>query len=236
MYIEEVNRAAGGKLKLSCYDPATKALYDYDVRLMDNKALRAKVDIFMAQRSVKHYIIINNFEYDRRIIDFEAHNVQCSLFFTLPSGKMYRWKDVGVSPINIREDTVINITSSKSVLPYDRREYPRYPVECEGEVKWTVSKSERCVVKDISQEGIGILIEATDMPHHKGAPATVTWEETADFDNSGRETKRTLSVNAAVVRRQTMSDGKIIIGMILAKKSPSTREYIDWVERNKGLM
>lgn len=236
MYIEDVNKATDCALKLSCHDPATKALYDYDVNLMTDKTLRAKVNIFMNQKNIRHYIIIDDFEYDRKIIDFEFHSVECSLILTLKSGKIYRWEDVGVSSVNIGGTTVMSITSSKSVMPYDRRNYPRFPVEIEGEVKWTVSKSEKCVVKDISQEGIGILIENTDAPHHKGQPATVTWTETADFDNSGKDSTRTMSVNANVIRRQTLTDGKIIIGMELGKKSPETKEYVDWISLNKGLV
>ncbi len=231
MYIEDVNRATDCTLKLSCHDPATKALYDYDVNLMTDKALRAKVNIFMSQKNVRHFVIIENFKYDRKIIDFEAHNVECSLILTLKSGKIYRWEDVGISPVIIGGNEVISVTSTKSVMPYDRRNYPRFPVECDGEVKWSDSKSEKCVVKDISQEGIGILIETTDAPHHKGQPATVTWTETADFDNSGKASVRTISVNAKVVRRQTMPDGKIIIGMELEKKSLATGEYINMIQR-----
>ncbi len=236
MYIEEVNKASGCTLKLSCHDPATKALYDFDVNVMKDKALSFKINMLMSQRRVKHYITIDNFEYDRKIIDFDAHNVECSLFLTIKSGKVYCWEDVGVHPVNIGGKDVINITSSISVMPYDRRNYPRYPIECEGEVKWANSNSEKCVVKDISMEGIGILIEATDAPHHKGQQATVTWEETAGFDNSGSVTKRALSVNARVVRRQTMADGKIVIGMELEAKSRSTQEYIDWISLNKGMI
>ena len=236
MYIEDVNKATDCALKLSCHDPATKALYDYDVKLMTNKTLRAKVNIFMMQKNIRHYIIIDEFEYDRKIIDFEAHNVECSLILTLKSGKIYRWEDVGFSTVNMGDITVISITSSKSVMPYDRRNYPRYPIECDGEVKWSKFKSEKCVVRDISQEGIGILIEMTDAPHHKGQPATVIWTETADFNNTGQESKRTMSVNASVVRRQTLSDGKIVIGMELVAKSIATKEYINWISLNKGLM
>ena len=66
MYIEDVNRAKDCTLKLSCHDPATKALYDYDVNLMTDKDLRAKVNIFMSQKNVRHFVIIENFKYDRK--------------------------------------------------------------------------------------------------------------------------------------------------------------------------
>ncbi|MCR4611886.1 MAG: hypothetical protein K5644_08315 [Lachnospiraceae bacterium] len=237
MYIEEIARTPKCTLKLSCLDPQTNALLDFNAVLLQDTALKQKLSMFLAKKKISHYILVNNIIYDKKNIDFASHSVQSTLYAILPNGKTYRWRNVSVSFIKIGTDSNATcIISKQNATEYNRRDKFRIPVDCPGFVQWDgLDMPDRCIIKDVSHDGVGIMLKKTSTKIFKGMPATVSWEETAKFDGTDRVTTRNFKIPAEIVRRKTQLDGNIIVGFRVPEEPQAINEYITWAQKQMGL-
>lgn len=237
MYIEELTTIEC-TLKLSCYDPKTKALLDFDAVFLDNPSAKAKIDTFLSSKKVSHYIVVENIEYDKKSIDFSSPTVENTLYATLKNGKTYRWRNAAVSFIRVGSDTQATFIVSKAFAsPYNRRDTFRIPVDCDGFVFFGDKESPvKCVVRDVSHDGIGISLDELNIKLLRGLPARITWEETAHFDSSDRKTTRKFSVEAEVVRRKTGLDGTVNVGFHMKKEPDAIRDYIQWAQTHRSVI
>ena len=238
MYIEEILKTPDCTMKLSCFDPETKGHLDFNATLLTDPAIKGKIDAFLAKKSLTHYIVVNNIIYDKKSIDFSSHNVESTLFATLKTGNTYKWSKVAVSFIRIGKDNYATcIVSKTNAMPYNRRDTFRIPVDCDGFVFWEGDDMpEKCVVKDVSHDGIGILMEKTRIKLLKGLPATISWEETAYFDSNDHKSTKNFKVQGEVVRRNTGLDGDMIIGFRVPKEPEPIRDYIQWAQTHRGFI
>lgn len=235
MYIEEILKIPDCTLKLSCFDPETNALLDFDAILLSNQELKSQIDFYLKQKSIEHYILVENIIYDKKKIDFSSQTVESTLYLTQKSGKTYRFKNVKVTFIRVSNQNLATcITTSQNAFPYNRRDTFRIPVDCDGLVYWDDDETpEKCVIRDISHDGIGISLKKTSRKLLKGLPAKITWEETANFDNN-RSSTRKFIVNARIVRRQTTLEKEIKIGMQLKEEPKAIKDYIQWAQVHRG--
>ena len=97
LYIDEILKNTNCTLKLSCFDPESNALLDFDVVLLSNQELKQRIDSYLTKKGFIHYIIVENIIYDKKKIDFSSKTVESSLYMTLKNGKTYRFKNVKVT-------------------------------------------------------------------------------------------------------------------------------------------
>ena len=237
LYIDEILKNTNCTLKLSCFDPESNALLDFDVVLLSNQELKQKIDSYLTKKGFIHYIIVENIIYDKKKIDFSSKTVESSLYMTLKNGKTYRFKNVKVTFIRVSNENLATcITTKQNAFPYNRRDTFRIPVDCDGLVYWDEDeKPEKCYINDVSHDGIGISLTQTSRKLLKGLPAKVTWEETAHFDNNKPSTRK-FTVHARIVRRQTTLDNIIKIGMQMKEEPDAIRDYIQWAQVHRGFI
>ena len=234
MLIEEINAIDGAKLKLSCFDPNTKALLDFNLTLLENQAVKDKLNAFLVQKKIQHFLLVENVIYDKKVIDFSSHTVESNLYMTMSNGKTYRWPKVGVNFMKVGKELVTCIISKQNAMPYNRRDTFRIPVDQEGFVIWeTKDMPERCTVRDVSHDGFGISMKEPGVTLGKGLGATISWEETANFDGNKQST-RTYRATGKVTRRQTRLEGEMVIGFVMEDEPDGIRDYIQWAQTHRG--
>lgn len=222
-------------MKLSCFDPETNALLDFDAILLSNQELKLRIDSYLKKKGIPHYILVENIIYDKKKIDFSSDTVQNTLYLILENGKTYRFKNVKVTFIRVSNQNLATcITTSQNAFPYNRRDTFRIPVDCPGLVYWDDDeKPDKCTIRDVSHDGIGISLYETSRKLLKGLPAKITWEETANFE-SNRSSTRKFTVYARIVRRQTTLENEIKIGLQLKEEPDAIRNYIQWAQVHRG--
>lgn len=236
MYIDEIAKIEGCKIKLSSFEPNTKRTLDFNVVQKRDPQILKKVGNFLAQKNLFHFIVIENVVHKNKTVDFSSRAIENTLYMAQPDGKVYRWSKVGVAVIRIGEERLTCIVSNHIAKPYNQRDTFRISVDCYGTVLFSgAEKPEACMVRDVSHEGIGIQMKETKTHLGKGLPAEISWEETAHFDDSGKMTTRKYTVNAELVRAKKNLDGQMVLGFQQTEETDPIREYIQWAQRSKGI-
>ena len=123
LYIDEILKNTNCTLKLSCFDPESNALLDFDVVLLSNQELKQRIDSYLTKKGFIHYIIVENIIYDKKKIDFSSKTIENSLYMTLKNGKTYRFKNVKVTFIRVSNENLATcITTKQNAFPYNRRD------------------------------------------------------------------------------------------------------------------
>lgn len=236
MYIEQIPTVPDISLKLSCFNPENKATLDFDAILLTDPMLKAKLDSFIRKKGITHYIIVKNIIYDKKKIDFSSKTIESTLYANMKNGKTYRWAKVGVSFLKIGSDNYATCILSKlNATPYNRRETFRLPVDQEGLVYWEDdSMADNCIIKDISHDGIGLLLNQSSRKLLRGMSAKITWDETAHFDNSDKATTKSFTVIADIVRRKNTLEGETVIGLKMKEEPDPIKDYIQWAQVHRG--
>ena len=235
MLVEEINSIADATLKLSCLDPQTNALLDFDVTLLANQEVKDKFNAFLKKKNIEHFLLLENVVYDKKRIDFSSKSIESTLYLTMKNGKTYRWTKVGVNFMKMGPDTLVTcIITKQNAMPYNRRDTFRIPVDQNGFVFWEGDDMpEKCIVKDVSHNGFGISMKETRVKLLKGLVASISWDETANFEGDKTST-RTYKVKGKLIRRQTRLEGDMIIGFKVDDEPDGIRDYIQWAQTHRG--
>ncbi len=239
MYIEEIGGKEGCTLKLSSLDTATGHTSDFDVVLSNDAGTREKLNAFLVQKNLHHFIIVENVVYDSKMVDFGSETVENTLYMTQPNGKVYRWTKVGVSFIRVKNSNVpaTCILSNQDAQPFNRRESFRIPIDQYGTVLWSGEEaSEKCMVLNVSHTGIAILMEETKVELGIGYPAEITWSETIFSDEKKSQVSHVYKVQADLVRVQPKLDGKFVVGFTLRNEPDPVRDLIQRVQTSRGIV
>lgn len=235
LYIEQILKIPNCTLKLSSFDPEKNSLLDFDANLLSDLSVKIKLDSHFKKNKISHYILVDHIIHDEKKIDFSSDIVENTLYMIQENGKTYRWPKVKVVFIRMSNENLATcIMSNQNAFPFNRRDTFRIPVDQDGLVYWDEDETpEKCTIRDISHDGIGISLPKTSRKLLKGLPAKIIWEETANFDNN-RSSTRKYTVQARIIRRQTRLENEIRIGLQMSNEPDAIRDYIQWAQTHRG--
>ncbi|MCR5099218.1 MAG: PilZ domain-containing protein [Lachnospiraceae bacterium] len=238
MFIENIYEIEGCTLSLSCLDAASGHTMDFDATVSRDTGAKEKVKAFLANKGISHFIIVDNVVYDKKRVDFGSEQVDNTLYMTQPNGKVYRWGKVGVSFIKIGSNSMVTcILSNSDAKPFNRREAFRIAVDQYGTVLWSGEEApEKCMVMNISHNGVAILMNETKVTLGIGYPAEISWSETIVSDENKSQASHVYKVQAKLVRVQPRLDGSFVVGFKIPDEPAAVHDMIQKVQTSRGIV
>lgn len=237
MYVEEI-KEKNGIIRVSSIDKTNEQQMDFDLDLLTDRDVLQKLDFFLAQRNIKHYIVVKNALYENKKVSFSSDNVQNDLYFIQENGKVIRWENVAVSFIRIGESNVATcISTAMNARGFNRRASFRVPIDQYGYVKWRCyDDGERCMVKDISHIGLGIILDEPKFLPPFGELGEVSWTEEIYSEDRKTKVSNLYKVNVNCVRLQAKLGSKLVIGCTIEDEPDNIRDMIQRYQTSRGIV
>ncbi|MCR4998819.1 MAG: PilZ domain-containing protein [Lachnospiraceae bacterium] len=226
MLIEQIRTIEDYTIKLSVVDNESGEQIDFDLTTCtDETKLGAIAKTFGTPES-KHYLVVENVQYNDKTVDFTSGKVTCSLFMVMSNGKVYRWSPLVVCPIRRNDKPfAVVLKNTSDVTSFNRRNSFRVPVDMNGTFDWKGYEDEiPCFVLNVSHGGIAVTVKGVENLPSVGEHCKISWN-----DGTGYE------VEATVRRSQPRLGGQYVIGCSLDKEPDSIRSLIQKIQTSRAI-
>lgn len=178
-----------------------------------------KINSIKKENKSLKFVVLDAIREQDLLINFNAEGVTNSLVL-IKDEKPQIWRGVAIKNIKLPVyGSVHIIVSKKEAVSYNRRQNFRVFVGAEGLVRRTEMDEPKPVsVKDISEGGVAFITRGTEQ-YQKGDVLYL------NFIAGSGGTNFNLSV--VVIRRETLSDGRVIYGCRLKNRSEVVAKYIN---------
>lgn len=222
MYIEELIaddlitiEASKGENIIKIETSVVEVSSDRDIQRMESIKEKIKTE---------HCVLVKVLKDDDNILDFSSNSVKCSAI-GIHETKLYQWLHVGLVKMKFADLGMVHLmVSNDESKTFNRRSEYRLSLFCEADLHIKdVTGRFRCIVRDISAHGIGIMVN-TDLEIDKQSVISIvfTYEETQ------------FEVRARVIRKVHSNNNRVLVGCLIGGCNVDLPKFIN-AEQSKRM-
>lgn len=172
----------------------------------------------------EHCTLVQVLKDNECIIDFSDKSVKCSAI-GISDTKLYQWRRVALVKMKFLDlGTVHLMVSNDESKSFNRRSEYRLSLTCEADLHIKdVEGKFRCIVRDISAHGIGIMVNA-DMEIDRQSVISIV------FTYEGTE----FEVRARVIRKVHSNNNRVLVGCLIGGCNVDLPKFIN-AEQSKRM-
>lgn len=185
---------------------------------------KERLDKIREKLNMDHFVLIQALKDEEYILDFSDQSVTCSAV-AVHGNKTYQWKHVGLAKMKFHDLGVVHLmVAGDEAKSFNRRSEYRLPLSCEASFQIKdVEGQFRCIVRDISVHGIGIMVNGdTNLDRSSVIHVGFTYEGTS-FD-----------IQARVIRKVNSNNRRVLIGCLLSECNVDLAKFIN-AEQSKRM-
>ena len=183
-----------------------------------------RLDSIKEKIKTTHCALVQVLKDNECIIDFSDKSVKCSAI-GISATKLYQWERVALVKMKFLDlGTVHLMVSNDESKSFNRRSEYRLSLTCEADLRIKdVEGKFRCIVRDISAHGIGIMVNA-DMEIDRQSVISIT------FTYEGTE----FEVRARVIRKVHSNNNRVLVGCLIGGCNVDLPKFIN-AEQSKRM-
>ena len=222
MYVEELKAEDLVTIEAAKADNVVKI--ETTVVEVSSERAQERLDSIKEKIKTEHCTLVQVLKDNECIIDFSDKSVKCSAI-GISDTKLYQWGRVALVKMKFLDlGTVHLMVSNDESKSFNRRSEYRLSLTCEADLHIKdVEGKFRCIVRDISAHGIGIMVNA-DMEIDRQSVISIA------FTYEGTE----FEVRARVIRKVHSNNNRVLVGCLIGGCNVDLPKFIN-AEQSKRM-
>lgn len=169
------------------------------------------------------FIVATPIRAEGKVLSFSSASVPTNLVYKRPEKAPIVWKQVAITVVSYKKNTVYKIMQSMEGREVNRRGSYRLYVGVEGVVQLGANrKAVDVIVKDISEGGFAFICNENIEDIDRGTVHLVF-----------RDNDKNIGINGIIVRKIELGSNRFLYGCIINLKTPLVAQYINQKQRER---
>ena len=222
MYVEELKAEDLVTIEATKGDNVIKI--ETSVVEVSSERDQERLDSIKEKIKTEHCTLVQVLKDNECIIDFSDKSVKCSAI-GISDTKLYQWGRVALVKMKFLDLGMVHLmVSNDESKSFNRRSEYRLSLTCEADLHIKdVEGKFRCIVRDISAHGIGIMVNA-DMEIDRQSVISIV------FTYEGTE----FEVRARVIRKVHSNNNRVLVGCLIGGCNVDLPKFIN-AEQSKRM-